>query len=302
MKSSLPHKVVWLCCLLSTVFSSTAKAQSAEDAILLAKNQFCIGLSYNADRWTEYWEGTLKRDNLNLGTVSRQSMVPMMAFGLSKRLNLMASVAYVSTKATNGTLAGDRGLQDWSLWAKYALLDQQGFSLQLLGGVSGPASGYAPDYMPLHRGLGAYEGVMRLMAQYQSYDDHYFRAYVSGHVRSHIQLDRYFYYTDRAYYSTTVDMPDAMSYGVTFGKWWMDESLRTEITADGLITLGGQDIRRQDMPFPSNRINMQFVRIFSRYYLPPAKQFGFSAALAYVYNGRNAGQSLVWNTGIYYQW
>lgn len=302
MKTHTLGKAMMSCLLIWLVSCEFVNAQSADDAILLDNKQFCVGVQFAADQWSNYWEGTLKRDNENLGRVTRQTLVPMAALGLGKRLNLMASVAYVHTGASNGTLAGDRGMQDWSIWAKYAVLNKDGFSLQLLGGASGPLTRYNPDYMPLHRGLGAYEGTIRLMTQYQSHDDHYIRAFVSGHVRSHIQLDRYFYYTDRAYYSHTVDMPDAMSYGVSFGKWWMDESLRTEITADGMITLGGTDIRRQDMPFPSNRMNTQFIRFFSRYYIPPAKQFGFSAAAAYAYAGRNAGQSLVLNAGLYYQW
>jgi hypothetical protein len=302
MKKQTLSKAVMSCFFVWLIHSEFVRAQSADDAILLDNKEFCVGLQYASDQWSNYWEGTLKRDNENLGLVSRQTILPMIAVGLGNRLNLMASLAYVRTDASNGTLIGERGVQDWSIWAKYAIINQDGFTLQLLGGASGPAARYNPDYMPLHRGLGAYEGTLRLMTQYQSHDDHYIRAYVSGHVRSHIQLDRYFYYTDRAYYDHTVDMPDAMSYGVSFGKWWMDESLRTEITADGLFTLGGFDIRRQDMPFPSNRINSQFIRFFSRYYIPPAKQFGFSVSAAYAYAGRNAGQSFILNAGLYYQW
>ena len=47
-------------------------AQTDIDAIMMEKNAFCVGPMYSYSSWKNYWEGTLKRENLNLGTVSTQ--------------------------------------------------------------------------------------------------------------------------------------------------------------------------------------------------------------------------------------
>ncbi len=67
----------------------TVYAQTFTDGQMMGKGLFCGGLSYTQDSWKNYWEGTLKRNNLNLGTVSTQSLAGMGALGVSKNINLM---------------------------------------------------------------------------------------------------------------------------------------------------------------------------------------------------------------------
>ena len=52
--------------------AGSASAQTDMDAIMMNKKQFCQGLTYDYSSWDHYWEGTFKRDNENLGTVSTQ--------------------------------------------------------------------------------------------------------------------------------------------------------------------------------------------------------------------------------------
>lgn len=59
--------VVLLCCKMNSGF-----AQTDIDAIMMEKNAFCVGPMYSYSSWKNYWEGTLKRDNLNNGTISTQ--------------------------------------------------------------------------------------------------------------------------------------------------------------------------------------------------------------------------------------
>jgi hypothetical protein len=54
-------------CLL---LSQTVCAQTESDAIMIPKNYLCAAGMYAHNNWDHYWEGTLKRENLNLGTVS----------------------------------------------------------------------------------------------------------------------------------------------------------------------------------------------------------------------------------------
>ncbi len=66
------------------------QAQTEGDAIMMNKNQLCNGFLYNYSSWDHYWEGTLKRNNLNLGTVSTQSAMYMANYGITDNLNIIA--------------------------------------------------------------------------------------------------------------------------------------------------------------------------------------------------------------------
>src|SRR5689334_25215481 len=85
---------------------------------MMEKNAFCVGPMYSYSSWKEYWEGTFKRDNENLGTVSTQMYSVMGNYGITRKLNALFGVPYVKTKASDGTLSGLDGIQDLSLLLK----------------------------------------------------------------------------------------------------------------------------------------------------------------------------------------
>lgn len=95
-------------CLL--LAAATARAQTDMDAIMMGQRQLCIGPMFSYSSWNNYWEGTLKRDNLNLGTVSASMYSVMGAYGLKDNLNLLFGVPYVRTAASAGTLARYQGI------------------------------------------------------------------------------------------------------------------------------------------------------------------------------------------------
>jgi len=94
-------------------------AQTDIDAIMMEKKALCVGPMYSYSSWKNYWEGTLKRDNENLGTVSTQMIGVMGTYGVSKKLNVLFGAPYVITKASAGTLHGQKGIQDLSLFVKW---------------------------------------------------------------------------------------------------------------------------------------------------------------------------------------
>src|SRR5882724_7922917 len=97
-------------------------AQTDIDAIMMEKNAFCVGPGYSYSSWKNYWEGKLKRDNENMGTVSTQMFSLMGTYGITKRLNVLFSAPYVKTKPSAGTLHSQKGIQDLSLFVKYVPL------------------------------------------------------------------------------------------------------------------------------------------------------------------------------------
>ena len=100
----------------SMTMSGALMAQTDDDAIMMAKNNFCVGGMYAHSSWNYYWEGTLHRNNQNLGTVSTQMVGLMGIYGITRRLDVVANAPYVWTDATAGTLHGLHGIQDFSGW------------------------------------------------------------------------------------------------------------------------------------------------------------------------------------------
>src|ERR1041384_732951 len=111
--------------LSGIVIPASVRSQTDIDAIMMEKNAFCVGPMYSYSSWKDYWEGTLKRENLNLGRVSTQMAGVMGNYGLNRNVNLLFSVPYVKTKASAGTFTGLDGIQDLSLFVKWRALQKR---------------------------------------------------------------------------------------------------------------------------------------------------------------------------------
>src|SRR6187401_1617159 len=150
------HFLILLCISASL---SKVSAQTDMDALMMSKNNFCVGPMYTYSSWKDYWEGTFKRDNANLGTVSSQMFSVMGNYGITDKINVLFGRPYIKTKASQGTLHGQQGLQDLSLWMKWMPIEKKVgkglLSVYGLGGVSFPVSNYVADMLPVSIGLGS---------------------------------------------------------------------------------------------------------------------------------------------------
>jgi hypothetical protein len=275
--------------ILSSFFAS---AQTDIDAIMMEKNAFCVGPMYSYSSWKYYWEGTLKRDNENLGKVSTQMYSVMGNYGITRKLNALFSVPYVKTKASAGTLHGLDGIQDLSLFLKWRPVQQKmgngKFSLFGIAGVSFPLSNYAADFLPLSLGLRSKTASARIMADYQI--GNLFATGSATYVlRDNIEIDRTSYYTTEMHYSNEVEMPDAANFNFRVG--FRNHRLIAEAIVNNWTTLGGFDITRNNMPFPSNKMNATTVGANFKYVLPPLPQLSIVAGGMYTVAGRNVGQT-----------
>ncbi len=294
---------ILLCAAVALCFFPVqkAEAQTDIDAIMMDKKNFCIGPMYGHSSWKNYWEGTLKRENLNLGTVSTQMFNVMGNYGISSRLNVLFGLPYVKTKASAGTLHGKSGLQDLSLWIKWmpveTSLGKGTFSVYAIGGLSFPTTNYVADFLPLSIGLHSTNFSARLMADYQI--GHFF---VTGSgtytYRSNITIDRTSYYTTEMHLTNKVDMPDVASFNFRTG--YRSGHLIAEAILANNTTLGGFDIRRNDMPFPSNKMNATDVGVNIKYTLQKVPGLSLIGGGNYVVAGRNVGQSTGYYGGIFY--
>jgi len=90
--------------LLLLAWCPRLRAQTDDDAIMMAKYNLCVGATYTHSSWDYYWEGTFHRNNLNLGTVTTQMYSLMGIYGITRKLAIVASAPYVETHASAGTL------------------------------------------------------------------------------------------------------------------------------------------------------------------------------------------------------
>lgn len=292
--------IIMLLIFLSASWRSSA--QTDIDAIMMGKNAFCAGAMYTQSSWKSYREGTLKRTNENLGTVSAKMIGVLGNYGVSKKLNLLFSVPYVTTKASAGTLHGMRGVQDLSLMLKYRPINKKLGDAKLavfgIAGGSTPLTNYVADFLPLSIGLGSTNAIARIMVDYY-YNRKWFATASATYVyRSNIKIDRNSYYTNHLILSNEVEMPNASSFNIRAGyrtQWWIAEAVFNNWT-----TLGGFDITRNNMPFPSNRMNATALGINLKYVFKKVSNLELTGGVNQVIGGRNMGQSLTANGGVFY--
>jgi len=292
--------------LLAAGFVSLAAprlgAQTLDDGVMVSPHQLRTTVMFGREQWDQYWEGTLKRSNDNIGTLTTRTMSWMGAYGLSKNVSLVATLPYVWTKSSEGVLSSMQGRQDLTVAVKYRAVQTKfanGVTARVLavGGVGAPTSNYTPDFLPLSIGMHDRQAFVRGGLYLINHRGFFFDGW-GGHVwRSNVTLDRPAYYTNgQLIESNEVDMPNVANYtasvGYNKGAWCIPVGI------DGQRTLGGGDIRRQDMPFVSNRMNLTEAHAEVMYYLPmlPSIQLGVGAA--HVLAGRNVGQSTKLSFGV----
>jgi hypothetical protein len=294
-------KFLLVTALAFSLVATLAKAQTVDDAIMMNKKQWCNGLTYMHSSWNEYWEGTTKRDNKNLGTVTTQSVMYMTSYGITDKLNLLVNVPYVWTKASAGTLHGMKGFQDIDVDLKYEFyktkIGNGRLSLIGLAGFSTPLSNYENDFLPMSIGLGSTNLSGRLTADYQN--GLFFATISSAYVfRSNVTIDRTSYYTNQINYTNEVDIPNQLNSNLFVGI--RNSSLTAQVQLMNMYTFGGFDIRKNDMPFVSNQMNMTSLGAHVKYFLPFVTNLEVVASADFVIAGRNVGQAQTYMGGFFY--
>jgi hypothetical protein len=287
-----------------TSLSAPLAAQTIDDGIMLAKQQLLTGNSYSYDRWDEYWEGTLKRANGNIGTITTRTNTFAANYGLFDRFNLIGHVPYVWTHASQGVLHGIEGFQDLTLAAKWSVLEKPMTSAGTLRTIVVVAAGipltnYNPELLPLSIGLGSTRVSWRGTLNFQSNPGWFVNGSTAYTMRSKVRLDRPYFYTDDEFVmSDRVDMPNTFDYVASAG--YMKQGLMATVSFSQQQTLGGGDIRRQDMPFVSNQMNFFRGGAMVMYPVPKLRQLAVQFAFAHTFDGRNVGEATTVTTGLQY--
>jgi hypothetical protein len=292
------------CALLACAASAAPlHAQSIDDGLMMPKKALFTGVLYGHDQWSEYWEGTLKRENLNVGTLTTKSVTWMGNYGLFDRLNVIVLLPYVSTRASGGTLHPQEGLQDLTVALKGRLFvaslgnsSLRGFAVATYGT---PVSDYVADLLPLSIGLHSQQLSGRLTTHLRTAPGFFADATGAYTFRGNVTLDRPSYFTNGELFLTDqVDMPNVFDYTVRAG--FMRRGFMFPVSFSQQYTLGGGDIRRQDMPFVSNKMNYSKLDAMAMYTLKKPWGLAFQARVSRVLSGRNVGESTTFGAGILY--
>lgn len=282
--------------------SVQAQAQTEIDGLFMQKHYFCTGLTAGYSSWKNYWEGTSKRNNDNIGTLSTTHVALMGNYGITGKLNLLFGLPYVKTKANGGQLAGQSGVQDLSLFAKWNAREfhfrkNQVLRAILVAGVSTPLTNYTPDLLPLSIGLKCNMASLRGMIDYER-GDWFGTVSYSYVLRGNVKLDRESYYTTSLHYTNEVFMPDVSNINIRAG--YRTEDWIVEAIFDQRNTLGGFDISKNNMPFVSNKMNASSIGLHIKYETAFLDGLSIVADASTVLKGRNVGQATGFGGGFFY--
>ena len=81
---------------------------------------------------------------------------------------------------------------------------------------------------------------------------------------------------------------------------FVNRHVRLGVQYNWAISTSGSDIRRNDMPFPGNRMDRQSVGVSALWWTPWIKGLAIHAMGDQVVAGRNIGKSFTWMGGVQY--
>ena len=273
-----------------------AQSQTFTDGILMPKKSICAGVMFTQDAFKDYWEGTTKRDNLNMGTMTFQGVGVMANYGILDNLNVIAMLPYVTTKASAGVLSGWSGVQDLTFGLKYNVLKKDNLDVIATVGGSVPMTNYLAAN-PLAIGNQSKTLFGRAILHYLNQNGMTVTAQGAYILRGNIKIDATNYYTDRNINSNEVAMGDQFNASIRAGYYTFRSAF--EGVFEQNTTLDGFDIRRNDMPFPSNKMEATRVGVMAHYRIEKLKDLQVVANVFYTINGRNVGQALSTNLGLF---
>ncbi len=290
---------LFICCCL--VLAQKVRAQTVSDGLMIQKNFFCIGSMYSYNSWTNYWEGTFKRDNGNIGRLTTNTYNVFGNYGITNRLDVLFSVPYVTTNASAGTLKGQSGFQDLMIslkWLPYkAGLGGGIFSTYVILSGTTPLSNYEPDFEPMSIGMHSETASLRALLNYQY--GRFFVAAAGQYIRrDNITIDRTSYFTTELINSSEVDVPNANN--LLFSAGYRSSHFNAEALFEQNTTLGGFDIRKNDMPFVSNTMNATMAGALFKYSFNRVAGLELTTGGNYVLKGRNVGQATTVFGGVLY--
>lgn len=277
-------------------------AQSPNDGLMMPRKNWCTLLQYAHTNWDEYWEGEKKRSNSNLGTFTAQNVMLMTNYGISDRLNVMAALPYIWTDS-DSYLEGQRGIQDFNIWLKYQVWSKKWgngseFKAQATGGLSAPLSKYENDFLPFSIGLRSKTASLRAILNFTHHSGLY-TTVQGGHAwRSNVDVHRDSYlFNDELIYDNEMPVPNVFDASARLG--YIKKRIQAEVWYEYGTGLTGDDIRYNEAPQATNKMQAAAAGVFGKYYVL-ANKLAVQASYSQVLSGRNVGQGSTLSAGATY--
>lgn len=285
-------------------FFLSVSAQTPTDGLMMPQKSWCTLVQYSSTQWEDYWQGETQRSNLNLGTFTAQNVMIMPNYGITDHLNVMAALPYVWTKSSASYLDGQNGVQDLSLWLKYQAWGKKWssgseFKAQVSGGLSTPVSNYVNDFLPFSIGLRSKTASLRGVLNFTHKTGLYATAQ-GGHTwRSNVEVDKDSYlFNNELINSNEMPVPNVFDGSARLG--FINKHVQAEVWYEYFTGLTGDDIRYNEAPQPTNKMQAAAVGIFGKYFIIPNK-IAVQASYAQVLSGRNVGKGATVSAGATYQ-
>jgi hypothetical protein len=169
--------------------------------------------------------------------------------------------------------------------------------LYTIGGASIPLTNYIVDFLPLSIGMHSKTLSARLLLDYQLNN-----IFVTGSatyvLRDNTKLDRTSYYDTQSHLTNEVSMPDASNFNFRAG--YRSSKLIAEAVLNKWTTLGGFDITRNNMPFPSNKMNATTIGANIKYVVTANHNLSLVGGGNTTVAGRNVGQATAFYGSVFY--
>lgn len=266
------------------------------DAIYMPKGTLCIGINASSSQWKHYWEGDLLRENLNIGFHTTQAATVMFAYGISKRMNILGSLPFIITKASAGNLMGQKGLQDISATVKYNFIETKSLSLNGALSLSTPSNKYVAEFLPMSIGLQSKTAVPRIIARYKLNNGLYAQSSISYVMRANVKIDRDSYSSNsKIFYTNEVALPNATEFKCAAGIF--KKKLQLEGFVENFSCVSGDNIKRNDMPFLTNKMVATMLGGYVNYQI---KNIALNLRTAHTISGKNTGKSISYAAGMFF--
>jgi hypothetical protein len=165
------------------------------------------------------------------------------------------------------------------------------------GGASLPMTDYVADFLPFSIGFQSKTASLRGVLNYTHDLGFYFTAQAGHTWRSNAKVDRDSYlYNDELIYADEMPVPNVLDATGRLG--FINKRLQVEATLDYFTGLTGDDIRYNEAPQVTNKMQATTAGLFAKVFVGP---FAVQASAGKVLNGRNVGEGTMLAGGLTYQ-
>ncbi|MDN3664265.1 hypothetical protein ACFFU1_03875 [Algibacter miyuki] len=279
----------------------TSKAQGLVDGFFNKKGEANISLSYSSSVYDAFYVGKTKVDGVPAHNEISQDIINLYAnYAITDRLTAIASLPYISSEGkgvadpVNGTTE-QSDLQDLSIMVKYALyIDQlKNGSMTYFAAAGGsiPMGYESNGILSLGTGAPALDG--KLGMHYQNNFGLFGTVVLGATVRG--EADNEFNIGDGQDFNAPNSLNTLIKLGYCNNSFYVDAWFDAQSTSDKGVDIAGPGFANN---FPETRVS--YSRVGGDLFIPIVKNFGISAGIGTIVDGRNIGKATTYTGGIVY--